>query len=66
MNGGPVVTLQGLSFELLWHAIFGEPYVSMAVSKCDMYMCRLPPPPLPHRASANTPMTSSRAGMPEA
>eukprot|EP00208_Stichococcus_sp_RCC1054_P000050 CAMPEP_0206142204 /NCGR_PEP_ID=MMETSP1473-20131121/15969_1 /ASSEMBLY_ACC=CAM_ASM_001109 /TAXON_ID=1461547 /ORGANISM="Stichococcus sp, Strain RCC1054" /LENGTH=636 /DNA_ID=CAMNT_0053537107 /DNA_START=417 /DNA_END=2327 /DNA_ORIENTATION=+ len=29
----------GLSFELLWHAIFGEPYVAMAASKCAMYIC---------------------------
>lgn len=57
--GGRAVPLQGLSFELLWHAIFGEPYVSMAVSKCDMYICRSPPPlppsprsPLLHSESA--------------
>lgn len=46
----------GLSFELMWHAIFGEPYVSHAVAKCDMYKCTdeelkdssLVPPPVSH------------------
>jgi hypothetical protein len=30
----------GVAFELLWHAVFGEPFVAHARSKCDMYFCR--------------------------
>lgn len=46
----------GLSFELMWHVIFGEPYVAHAVAKCDLYKCTdeelkdssLVPPPVTH------------------
>lgn len=31
----------GFAFEALWHRVFGEPYVQHAVSKCDLYVCRL-------------------------
>lgn len=46
----------GLCFELMWHVIFGEPYVAHAVAKCDLYKCTdeelkdssLVPPPVTH------------------
>lgn len=27
-------------YEELWHAIFGEPYVQHAISKCKLFYCR--------------------------
>ena len=29
-----------VAFEQLWHHVFGEPLVTHAASKCDMYYCR--------------------------
>lgn len=29
-----------VAFEQLWHAVFSEPLVTHAASKCDMYYCR--------------------------
>lgn len=30
----------GVSFEVMWHMIFGEPAVMHAASKCDLLECR--------------------------
>ena len=29
-----------VSFEAVWHMIFGEPAIVHAVSKCDIFECR--------------------------
>lgn len=28
------------TWEQMWHAVFGEPYVVHAASKCEIYYCR--------------------------